>query len=73
MLAHPSLARAAPLLVLANKRDLPTALAPAEVAAALRLDGVRGRPWHVAPASALSGDGVDAGLDWLAARLLAAR
>jgi signal recognition particle receptor subunit beta len=32
MLGHPQLGRGVPLLLLANKRDLPTALSPVEIA-----------------------------------------
>ncbi|KAI8473789.1 MAG: small Arf-related GTPase [Monoraphidium minutum] len=70
MLAHPLLGRNVPLLFLANKRDLPTALAPVEIAQALRLEDIRQRPWQIVPSNALTGEGLDKGVEWLASKLL---
>lgn len=133
MLAHPQLGRGVPLLLLANKHDLPTALAPVEIAQArtrggrgpalraarpagqvprrarsprryflaplvepaafprvplanfghptlcpsshaphqaLRLEDIRQRPWQIVPSNALTGEGLDRGVDWLAGKLL---
>ena len=47
-----------PLVVLANKQDLPSASSPADVAAKLGLQSLKGRNWHVNGTSAVSGDGV---------------
>ncbi len=63
--------RRVPLLVLANKQDLPGALCDADVSAALELGAVRDRPWHVESATATSGAGLDAGFDWYADMCLA--
>lgn len=46
------------------------ALQPAEIAAALGLEDIRERPWQIAPTNALTGEGVDKAVDWLAERLL---
>eukprot|EP00697_Spironema_sp_BW2_P008099 gnl/Spiro4/22608_TR11154_c0_g1_i1.p2 gnl/Spiro4/22608_TR11154_c0_g1~~gnl/Spiro4/22608_TR11154_c0_g1_i1.p2 ORF type:complete len:197 (-),score=69.72 gnl/Spiro4/22608_TR11154_c0_g1_i1:173-721(-) len=59
----------APLLVFCNKRDLPGALSPSELASALGLTTLRSRPWHVQSACATTGDGLCEGLDWLASAL----
>jgi signal recognition particle receptor subunit beta len=64
MLAHPLLA-GKPLLVLANKLDLPLATSPATVAAELKLHNLTNE-WHVQGCSAYNGDGLDEGLKWLA-------
>ena len=56
-LSHADLARL-PLLVLSNKMDLPEALQPAEVAAALELTALRDRAIHIAGCSALQNTGV---------------
>ncbi|KAG6453945.1 hypothetical protein O3G_MSEX008389 [Manduca sexta] len=70
MLAHPDMfGRRAPLLVFANKSDAPHALAPMLVAAALGLEKISDRPWHVCASSALSGAGLADGVAWLAAQL----
>lgn len=53
------------LLVLANKQDLPQAARPDRIAEVLRLHALRQRDWHLQPCSALSGDGIYEGLDWV--------
>lgn len=64
---------AAVLLVFANKQDRPGAASGAEVAEALDLHGLpAARSWHVQAASAVKGDGLAAGLEWLGERLDAA-
>ena len=47
-----------PLVILANKQDLPQAVSPADLAGKLGLDKVRNRKWHIQGTSALSGEGV---------------
>ena len=47
-----------PLVVLANKQDLPNACNPSEVAEKLGLTMVKNRKWYVHGTSALSGEGV---------------
>ena len=51
-----------PVLVLANKQDLPHAIETSDVAQKLGLRQMR-RPWHVQGTCALSGDGLYEGLD----------
>jgi signal recognition particle receptor subunit beta len=58
--------RDCPLLVLANKQDLPGARSIAELADALKLHSQRGRQWFVQGTAATSGEGIYEGLDWLA-------
>lgn len=105
MLAHPGLGRHVPLLFLANKMDLPSALMPVELAQvsaalphalhapaagtvccalafitalplpatpsqALRLEDIRERPWQIVSSNALTGEGLDRGMDWLGEKLL---
>ena len=55
----------APLLVLANKCDVDTALHGDEVTEQLGLRTVISRPCRVQAASALTGDGLKEGLEWL--------
>ncbi|XP_061380676.1 ADP-ribosylation factor-like protein 6 [Danaus plexippus] len=70
MLSHPDMAgRRLPLLVLANKSDAPHALSAAHVASALGLERITDKPWHVCASSALSGEGLDDGVSWLARQL----
>ncbi|CAH2057527.1 unnamed protein product, partial [Iphiclides podalirius] len=69
-LAHPALRpRRLPLLVLANKSDSPHALSAAHVAAALGLERVGDKPWHICATSAVSGAGLADGVAWLARQL----
>eukprot|EP00019_Armaparvus_languidus_P001353 CAMPEP_0168597272 /NCGR_PEP_ID=MMETSP0420-20121227/10556_1 /TAXON_ID=498008 /ORGANISM="Pessonella sp." /LENGTH=189 /DNA_ID=CAMNT_0008634073 /DNA_START=21 /DNA_END=586 /DNA_ORIENTATION=- len=53
------------LLVFANKQDMPDALPDAQVSTALGLDSIRERQWAIFKASALKGQGLYEGLDWL--------
>ena len=47
-----------PLVILANKQDLPQAASPADLSMKLGIDKVRNRKWHIQGTSALSGEGV---------------
>ena len=47
-----------PLVILANKQDLPQAASPADLSVKLGLDKVRNRKWHIQGTSAISGEGV---------------
>lgn len=72
LLAHPDLKRGkvgenrCPILVFANKMDLPTAMDPAEAGVLLGLTAMTDRAWHIQGSNALSGEGVDEGAGWLA-------
>jgi small GTP-binding protein len=61
--------RGIPVLVLSNKSDLPDAASVADVARDLDLAALRGQKWYVQATSAVSGDGLYEGLDWLASTL----
>ena len=61
-----------PVLLYANKHDLPSALDASDVCSQLRLEALlRDRPWHIASSNALTGDGVDEGVTWLVGQLSA--
>jgi hypothetical protein len=61
--------------------DIPGAMTPEECMEELELHEIRGKPWHITytipslaplpspasdrPSNALSGDGVDTGIEWL--------
>lgn len=64
MLSNEGLGKA-PLLVFANKQDLPTALTPVEIAEDLNLDAIKDRGWLIVPSNALTGDGLVKGVEWL--------
>merc|ERR1711862_4673 len=61
------------LLVLANKQDLPNAMAAAEVRDKLGLSEMRNRQWFIQSACATTGEGLYEGLDWLSRTLASKR
>eukprot|EP00043_Microstomoeca_roanoka_P001157 m.31183 g.31183 ORF g.31183 m.31183 type:complete len:183 (-) comp10674_c0_seq1:217-765(-) len=61
--------RDAHLLVYANKQDAPGALKTTEVAEKLGLSNIRNRPWYIQASSAVNGEGLYEGMDWLARSL----
>jgi ADP-ribosylation factor-like protein 3 len=54
-----------PVLIFANKQDLPTAAKASEVAAKLGLVSIRDRLWQIQGCCATTGEGVEDGLKWL--------
>ncbi|KAG8810508.1 hypothetical protein FRC18_004017 [Serendipita sp. 400] len=54
-----------PVLVLANKQDLPNALDVGILTNTLGMQAKRDRPWYIQSCCAVSGDGILEGLDWL--------
>eukprot|EP01108_Squamamoeba_japonica_P007462 TRINITY_DN6276_c0_g1_i1.p1 TRINITY_DN6276_c0_g1~~TRINITY_DN6276_c0_g1_i1.p1 ORF type:complete len:175 (+),score=27.39 TRINITY_DN6276_c0_g1_i1:45-527(+) len=54
-----------PLLVFANKMDLPNAMPVARVIDQLGLLKIKDRQWNLQPTCMLSGDGMYEGLEWL--------
>ncbi|KAI9033952.1 P-loop containing nucleoside triphosphate hydrolase protein [Phycomyces nitens] len=55
----------ASLLVFANKQDVKGALSAAQISESLGLTHLKDRQWHIQACSALSGDGLFEGLDWV--------
>ena len=53
------------LLVFANKQDLPNAMNTRELSEKLNLHTLRGRTWFIQATSAIKGQGIYQGLDWL--------
>lgn len=53
------------VLVYANKQDLPGAMTESEVSEALGLHRIKNRSWAIYKTSAIKGDGLFEGLDWL--------
>jgi signal recognition particle receptor subunit beta len=68
MLHEPQL-RSCPLLVLANKQDVPNPLSASDLAEMLNLKNSVAAPWHIQPCSGLRGDGLHEGLAWIEAAL----
>ena len=57
------------ILVLANKLDLPSARDPGEVSELFGLHDIKEHEWHVQGCCALTGEGLNEGLDWLTTKL----
>lgn len=55
----------AALLVFANKQDQPGAMLAGDVLQALSLTDLKDRSWSIVACSALKGEGLSEGLDWL--------
>ena len=55
----------ATLLVFANKQDLPGALAAEEIKYALGLEKIKSHHWQIVWCSAVTGENLLAGMDWL--------
>lgn len=70
MLGHKEL-KGRPLLVFANKSDLPAAKGAAEIAKDIELTGevCAKRAWHINACSALKGEGIEQGIKWLVNKL----
>ena len=55
----------ATLLVFANKQDLPGALEPKEIREVLELDNIKTHHWIILGCSAVTGENLLSGMDWL--------
>lgn len=60
---------AVPILVFANKQDLVQAAPAQEIADKLQLNKIRGRAWRIQGCSALSGEGIEDGIEWISQTL----
>lgn len=58
-----------PVLVLANKQDLNSAMTAQEIAKTLNLVNIRDRQWQINGVSAKTGDGLDKAFQWLVATI----
>ena len=56
--------RDVPLLVYANKQDLPESLSASDLAQALGLPTIKDRPWQIQSCVAVQGTGVKEGMEW---------
>jgi ADP-ribosylation factor-like protein 1 len=53
------------LLIFANKQDLPTALSAEQLTEQLDLTSLKSRTWAIFRCSAVKGEGLKEGFDWL--------
>jgi ADP-ribosylation factor-like protein 2 len=61
--------QSASLLIFANKQDVSGAMTPQEIREQLRLDSIKTHTWHIQPCSALTGQNVLEGLDWVVSEI----
>jgi len=54
-----------PVLVFANKQDLMNAAKSDQIMETMSLNDIKDRPWQIQACSALSGEGLSNGLDWI--------
>ncbi|PAV89173.1 hypothetical protein WR25_06178 [Diploscapter pachys] len=55
-----------PVLVFANKQDLPLAARSSEISSRLKLTEIRDRNWHIQGCSAVTNEGIKEGINWVA-------
>lgn len=55
--------REVPILVFANKQDLPNAASPAEIVESLKLNFLRNHKWHAQASCAVTGEGIIEGME----------
>ena len=66
LLSHDDIRKTrAPVLFFANKMDVSGAVTPEEIMDELELDKIRDKPWHIQQSNAVTGSGVDEGVEWL--------
>ncbi|XP_005169621.1 ADP ribosylation factor like GTPase 3, like 2 isoform X1 [Danio rerio] len=59
-----------PVLIFANKQDLGTAAPASEIAEGLNLHTYRDRVWQIQACSAITGEGVQDGMNWICNNLV---
>ncbi|RWS24330.1 ADP ribosylation factor 79F-like protein [Leptotrombidium deliense] len=58
-----------PILLYANKMDLREAMSSVKISQGLGLTVMKNRPWHIQASNALSGEGLQEGIQWLTEQL----
>lgn len=70
LLNHPDVnGRSLPILFYANKMDTKGALTVVKVSQALKLETIADKPWNICASNALTGEGLQEGVDWLATQI----
>jgi len=68
VIGHEDLAKAC-LLVYANKQDVKGAMTAAEISNDLDLVSIKSHRWQIQSCCALTGEGVQSGLEWIASNI----
>lgn len=58
-----------PVLLFANKQDLPNAMSIQEVTERMKMRSLPPQPWAAFGSCATAGDGLYEGLDWMSAQI----
>jgi ADP-ribosylation factor-like protein 6 len=59
LLQHPDIVgRRVPILFFANKMDMKEAMSAVKISAALALDRIGNKAWHISASNALTGEGI---------------
>ena len=58
-----------PILFYANKMDVRDSLSSVKCSSTLELDSLRDKPWHICASNALTGEGLEEGINWLTDQL----
>ncbi|XP_063722875.1 ADP-ribosylation factor-like protein 5B [Symsagittifera roscoffensis] len=68
MLAHDDLYKAQ-VLVYANKQDIEGCMTASEISQSLRLTALKTHGWHIQSCCAITGEGLNQGLEWIASNI----
>lgn len=70
LLSHPDIKhRRVPVLFFANKMDCVDALSSVKIAAGLNLEKIDNKPWQICSSNAVTGEGLQNGVQWLTAQI----
>jgi len=70
LLQHPDIqARRLPILFFANKMDMRDAMSSVKVSQTLGLERIMDKPWHICASNAVTGEGLQEGVEWLTGQI----
>jgi len=70
LLQHPDIqSRRVPILFFANKMDLRDAMSSVKVSQTLGLERIHDKPWHICASNAVTGEGLQEGVEWLTGQI----
>ena len=58
-----------PILLFANKMDVRDSLSSCKSSSLLQLEQIKDKPWHICASNALTGEGLNDGIQWVAEQL----
>jgi len=70
LLQHPDISsKRIPILFYANKMDMRDSLSSVKIAAGLNLDKILDKPWHICASNAVTGEGLQEGVEWFTSQI----